>query len=60
MKKKSQSLAKGKMVNCLGWCNKMFFSIDPINIRFCNKCKDKRRDMVLSKFETKELKINND
>ena len=60
MKKKNVNQPKGKLVNCLGWCNKTFISPDPTSIRFCRKCRDKKRDMCLSKFETKELKVNYD
>lgn len=30
-------------VMCLGWCGKSFFSVDKINLRFCQKCKEKKQ-----------------
>jgi hypothetical protein len=36
-----RKLDKGKMVNCLGFCNKQFYSLDPSRNRLCKKCQDK-------------------
>lgn len=32
-----------KPVRCLGWCGKMFLSPDPVRMRFCKRCADKKR-----------------
>lgn len=36
MNQKKQDLSG--LVNCLGWCNKQFYSNDRFRIRFCKKC----------------------
>lgn len=36
-----KKINKGKMVNCLGFCNKQFYSLDPSRNRVCKKCQDK-------------------
>lgn len=54
---------KGKMVNCLGFCNKQFFSLDPKTNRLCKKCQEKiqnkSRDMGRSYFEEKKITFDN-
>lgn len=60
MKKKHLDKGFSKVINCLGWCNKTFLSSDPINTRFCQKCKDKRNSNSLSKIETQESRVLND
>lgn len=50
---------KGKMVNCLGFCNKKFFSLDPTTNRVCKKCQlkieNKSKDMGKSYFYEKKV-----
>jgi hypothetical protein len=45
-------------VNCLGWCNKKFMSIDPKTNRLCNKCSEKLKNMTndLGKYGTKSTR----
>ena len=38
-----KSSKKGKMVNCLGFCNKQFYSLDPSTNRVCKKCQSKMK-----------------
>jgi hypothetical protein len=33
-------------VNCLGWCNKSFMSVDPKTNRLCKKCSEKLKNMT--------------
>lgn len=46
-------------VNCLGWCNKSFMSIDPKTNRLCLKCTEKMKVMTndFGKQGTKERRI---
>ena len=42
--------------DCLGWCDGKFLSRDPINCRFCKKCRNIKegRERQLSRFEKPE------
>ena len=61
MNKKSKS-TKGKMVNCLGFCNKQFFSIDPFTNRVCKKCQEKiqNKNREMGRCYFSEKKTNGD
>jgi hypothetical protein len=41
--------------NCLGWCNKKFYSQDKKRIRFCVKCRTKQQGNFasISRAETR-------
>jgi len=43
---KMKNAKNSGVVMCLGWCGKSFFSADKINLRFCQKCKEKKQAEV--------------
>ena len=57
--KKFTSNKKGKMVNCLGFCNKQFYSLDPATNRVCKKCQEKiqnkHKEMGRSYFSERKI-----
>jgi len=61
--KKQTSNKKGKIVNCLGFCNKKFYSLDPSTNRVCKKCHEKinnkSREMGRSYFSEKKIDFDN-
>lgn len=50
------------LVNCLGWCNKQFYSIDPKTNRVCQKCQEKmnnkKNEMGKNYFYEKKIETN--
>ena len=50
---------KGKMVNCLGFYNKQFYSLDPSRNRVCKKCQEKinnkQKEMGRSYFSERKI-----
>ncbi len=43
--KNVQSYHNAGMRNCLGWCEKQFYSIDKTNIRYCDTCRNKKEKL---------------
>ena len=54
-----KKINKGKMVNCLGFCNKQFYSLDPSRNRVCKKCQEKinnkQKEMGRSYFSERKI-----
>lgn len=53
---------KGKKVNCLGFCNKQFYSEEPSRNRICKKCQEKMKsksnEMGRNYFYEKKVDFN--
>jgi len=58
---KSKIKAEEGETDCLGWCNKKFWSKDKVNLRYCNRCASKKEQIEreMSRTQIRGEKVRN-